>query len=385
MDDQIRGERVILRRPREADADDVLAAGNDGLIQRYLPELPRPYTREDALRWITEVSPAAFAAGGAGYVIADPGTDRLLGSARLGPPSEHTAEVGYWVAPWGRGRGVGTAAIGQLTAHTFERGLARLFIRTEPENTASQRVAIAAGYSRESVQRGAGVHPDGGRSDLIVWARLADDPPGPALRLLPDLPGYGGARGSGKLTDEVITLRPLTAGDAEDTFRVRQLDEVIRTSVPPVVPRFEEIRAKCERAESYWLAGLRAEFTIRDSATGGYAGEIALMYLEPSLQQAMLGYSIAPAWRRRGYATRAVRLVSDWSFGHTDILRLVAGTAPDNVGSQGVLAAAGFTREGLQRLRLPGFDGNRIDNVVFALIAPAAEAGTGQAPSQMTP
>jgi RimJ/RimL family protein N-acetyltransferase len=205
----------------------------------------------------------------------------------------------------------------------------------------------------------------------VVWSRLSDDS-GEPVRALPDLPGYDGARASGKLTDGVITLRPIIAADAEETFLLRGREEVVRTSVPPIAPSFESVLSFCERAEYSWLIGARADLVIRDAATGVYAGEIGLFYNEPALQQAIIGYSIAPDWRRKGYATRAVRLVTDWAFANTDLVRIAAGAAPENAGSQRVLESAGFTREAVQRMRLPGVDGKRIDDVLYVMFSPDA-------------
>jgi RimJ/RimL family protein N-acetyltransferase len=75
-----------------------------------------------------------------------------------------------------------------------------------------------------------------------------------------------------------------------------------------------------------------------------------------------------PAWRGRGYATRAVRLVARWAFDSAGVARLVAGTLPSNVGSQRVLEKAGFRREGLQFGRLPAADGGRVDDILFAML-----------------
>ena len=375
MDDLVTGDRVVLRRFRPDDADELVAACNDPMVQRFLSHLPQPYTYDDALSWINQGSGQAFASGGAAYAIADRATDALLGGAGMGYNRSGVGELGYWVAPAARGRGVATAAAKLLAAHAFAQGFRRLTLRTAPENTNSQRVALGAGFTRESVQRGGHRTPQGEPADMIVWARLAEDQDEPTPRRLPDLPGYDGARAGGKLTDGVVTLRPLIAADAEDTFLLRQLDDVVRTSVPPHRPDFDEILALCERAESLWLAGQRADFTIRDSASGGFAGEVMLLYNEPQLQQAVIGYSIAPAWRRHGYATRAVRLVSEWTFANTDVVRLFAGTAPDNVGSQRVLRAAGFAQEGLARKRVPGADGTRIDDVVTCCSPQAPEGG----------
>ena len=83
----------------------------------------------------------------------------------------------------------------------------------------------------------------------------------------------------------------------------------------------------------------------------------------------MIGYSMLPAWRGRGFPTRAAQLVSLWAFAETGIARLIAGALPTNLGSQRVLEKAGFKREAYLRSRLPGTDGRRSDDVQFALLA----------------
>ena len=83
----------------------------------------------------------------------------------------------------------------------------------------------------------------------------------------------------------------------------------------------------------------------------------------------MIGYSLLPEFRGRGFTTRAAQLVSLWVFAETDIVRLIAGALPTNIGSQRVLEKAGFTREAYLRSRLPGLDGVREDDVQFVLLA----------------
>lgn len=362
-EETIRGERIVLRPPRRADADDVAAACADAAIQRYIPAVANPYTRRDALHWITEVHAAERSLGGVLLVIADPQTDRLLGSVGLHRVAlvAGLAEVGYWVAPWARGRGVATSATDTLTCWGHRQGLYRVELLTDPENWQSQRVALGAGFRREGIRRGAGRHRDGTRHDLVVFARLADDPPGPAARLLPDLVG-------GTLSDGVVEIRPLWAQDADDLYGLRALPESIASTVPPVAPDRATVQRRCAEAPSHWLGGQRAELTIRDAASGHFAGEISLYYGDPLGGEAMIGYGLAPAWRGHGYATRAVRLLAGWVFEQTAIVRLVAGTAPENVGSQRVLERAGFTREGYLRSRLPGPGGTRIDDILYSLL-----------------
>jgi len=360
----------VLRRFRTDDADDVAAGCADPLTQQFLSLLPSPYTREDAVWWINEGAPAAFAGGGTAYAMADPDTDRVLGGCGYHPVRSGSYEMGYWVAPWGRGRGVATAAARALATDAFAAGAARVFLHTDQANAASQRVAIAAGFSREGVARGAGQRRSGERYDHIVWGRLATDPDGPRPRRLPDLPGPDGepAR-AGELTDGVIRLRRVEPADASHLYRLRALPEVVATSVPPEAPDRPGIERRCAHAEAAWLAGDRAAITILDAGTGEYAGEIGLYYMEPTTLQAMVGYSLMPEWRGRGYATRSVRLVADWAMRRVGVARVIAGTAADNLASQRVLERAGFVREGYQRARLPGPNGTRIDDIMYALVA----------------
>ena len=355
---------VRLRPYRDSDADDVATACGDPITQHFLPGLPSPYTRDDAVWWITEGAPAAWARGGAAYAVADPATDRLLGGVGLGgfEPEREKGEIGYWTAPWARGRGVATAAARALAARAFESGFARLELLAALENPRSQRVAFAAGFRLEGVRRGALPGSGGGaRRDAAAFARLAEDPPSPTARLLPDLPG-------GALTDGVVTLRPVGPGDVDFYYGLLNTPDVTATIVPPIGPDYEEVRLRCVRAEARWLSGERADLLIVDAASGRAAGDIGLYYGEPATGQAMVGYCLLPEFRGRGLATRACVLLARWAFGHTGIGRLIAGTNPTNVGSQRVLGRAGFRNEGYQRGRLPGLHGGRVDDVLFGLL-----------------
>src|SRR5262245_43903322 len=101
QDATIAGDGVVLRRFRPD------AAGcNDAVTQHFLHQLPSPYTHDDALWWINEGAPAAFAANGGAYAIAEPTSDRVLGGIGLHSQPFEVAEIGYWTAAWARGRGV---------------------------------------------------------------------------------------------------------------------------------------------------------------------------------------------------------------------------------------------------------------------------------------
>ncbi|MGW4497218.1 GNAT family N-acetyltransferase [Micromonospora sp. NPDC004336] len=359
----IEADKVRLRPFRPDDVADIAAGCADPLNLRFNPGMPQPYTEADARWWVTEGAPAAWAAGGAAYAIADATTDRLIGGAGVGQvvTPRRQAEVGYWVAPWARRRGVATAATRALADAVLRHGVDRLELLTHAENPASQRVALAAGFRHEGVRRSAGQVRGGGRSDLLAWVRLADDPPGPTPRLLPDLP-------DGRLTDGVVTLRPLGPEDVDLMYRLHTLPEVVANQAPPVPPARSAIERRCRLSESGWLTGDIARLLILDAVTGDPVGSCGLSYTDVAAGEASLGYALLPAARGRGLATRAVRLLAGWAFGPVGVARLVAGTVPDNVASHRVLEKVGFRREGLLRGRLPGLAGTRIDDLVFGLL-----------------
>jgi RimJ/RimL family protein N-acetyltransferase len=277
--------------------------------------------------------------------------DRLVGGLSLIEARPGVRELGVWVIPEERRRGVASKAVRTLT----EQADGRLEMVTDVADVVSQRVALNAGFTRESVRRGSG--PDGvGRPDEVVWAWLPGDPPGPAPRPLPDLR-------DGELRDGEVSLRPLGPADVDDLFPLVNLPDVrVRSVFPHERPRAEVAR-RCEHAASDWLAGHRAEFTIRVDDV--FAGDLSL-FNEAWSRQAMVGYSMLPEFRGRGATTRAVRLISAWAF-EIGIQRLVAGTAPDNAASQRVLEKAGFVRESVQRSRFDRPDGTRLDDFLHVL------------------
>jgi RimJ/RimL family protein N-acetyltransferase len=159
---------IVLRPWREDDAPAVYAACQDPEIQRWIPLVPRPYTRDDALAFVTGevgLGPHQFAIVEGGHVVGSIGmvVDDNNGSGR----------IGYWCAAHARGRGITSRALRRLCEHALdELGLQRLELITDPDNRRSQQVAEAAGFRREGVLRSHQRHPDGRRRDSVVYSLL---------------------------------------------------------------------------------------------------------------------------------------------------------------------------------------------------------------------
>jgi RimJ/RimL family protein N-acetyltransferase len=71
-----------------------------------------------------------------------------------------------------------------------------------------------------------------------------------------------------------------------------------------------------------------------------------------------VGYWVAPDARRRGVATRTVRLVLGWAFGVAGLGYVSMTAATENVGSNAVAERLGFTLEGTSRSAAVLLDGD---------------------------
>lgn len=148
--------RVVVRVFAAGDAPAVQAACDDPGVARWIYRAPSPYLLSDAETFIADSWRRLSAGERARLAIAEPGTDRLLGSVSLDLFGDRdAAEIGYWVAKSERRRGVASAAARLVMRWGFEElGLERLEILTYPGNAASQALAEKLGFRREGLLRG---------------------------------------------------------------------------------------------------------------------------------------------------------------------------------------------------------------------------------------
>ena len=171
------------------------------------------------------------------------------------------------------------------------------------------------------------------------------------------------------LADDLIALRP----PAE-----RDVDAITVACQDADIPRFTRIRHPYTRADAVefvkranhqWRTGGDAvSFAVTDLATDALLGAVGLVRLDDKRHVVEIGYWVAPDARRRGVATRAVVLLSRWAISEAGFERIELMTRLENVGSQGVAAAAGFTREGVLRAYVDLGKGGRDDVVMFSLL-----------------
>lgn len=160
----------MLRPWRRSDLDDASEGWMDPDVCRFAGStVHRP---SDARRHLDGQALAAVGGTELVFAIADPDTDRFLGSVSVLRIAweQARAEIGYWLAPWGRGRGAATAAVRALADWAVATyGFRRIELFIEPANVASLAVAERAGFTRERTLRSYEL-VQGRPLDLVLWS-----------------------------------------------------------------------------------------------------------------------------------------------------------------------------------------------------------------------
>ncbi|CAA9448359.1 MAG: hypothetical protein AVDCRST_MAG02-634 [uncultured Rubrobacteraceae bacterium] len=166
------------------------------------------------------------------------------------------------------------------------------------------------------------------------------------------------------LTDGTVVLRRWTVADlgcvraASEEGRIHEA-----TSVPE---RFTEKAgmAWIRRQQARIRAGQGWSLAICDARTAEAFGCVVLMP-RPQARVAGIGYWLVPEARARGYATKAVRLLTAWGLEAEELDRIEAWVEPGNDASVRVLSRCGFEYEGRLRSFLQ-FPTRRADALVFS-------------------
>jgi RimJ/RimL family protein N-acetyltransferase len=165
---ELRDGDLVLRPWTEDDVDAMVVGCNDPDVARWIPTIPSPYTREDALAFIRgEIRPDHQA-------LAIELDERVVGGIGMGLNSHvYRATMGYWIAASDRGQGVCSRALRLLSRHALDDlEVQRVDLITDPDNIASQRVAEKVGFQREGVLRAHLRHPDGRIRDSVMFSLL---------------------------------------------------------------------------------------------------------------------------------------------------------------------------------------------------------------------
>lgn len=168
---------VVTVRPwgERGDVEALVAACNDAEIATFLDLIPQPYTPRDAMAYVDLCRHGWRDGSSANFAVVVGG--RPVGSVGVRMLQDGVAEIGYWVAAGSRGNGLCTRAVRLVSQWVLERPeIARLQLRADEDNLASNRVALNAGFTREGVLRSSRYNARlGRRVDFVMYSLLPDE------------------------------------------------------------------------------------------------------------------------------------------------------------------------------------------------------------------
>jgi [ribosomal protein S5]-alanine N-acetyltransferase len=176
MDGRLHTERLLLRPLLPDDAEPLERLAGDRAIADTMISVPHPFTRRDALDWITAYGDAA--PGPHRYFATClSGAGELVGITALRDiDEEHAqAELSFWIGRAHWGRGLASEAAGAALQYAFEvLGLNRVTAFHMLRNPASGRVLGRLGFRQEGVLRQR-VRKWGVFEDVAAYAVLREE------------------------------------------------------------------------------------------------------------------------------------------------------------------------------------------------------------------
>ena len=180
------GDAVRLEPLDPSHAEDLLAAGADPEIWRYLP-IAQLNTVAEVTRWIDEAWKLAATGEQLPFAIVNPETGRAIGSTRYLEIHRNwrTLEIGWtWLAASAQRSAVNTECKLLLLKHAFEDlGALRVQFKTDGRNLRAQEALERIGAVKEGVLRKQRVNHDGYVRDAVYYSILDDEWPAAKERL----------------------------------------------------------------------------------------------------------------------------------------------------------------------------------------------------------
>jgi RimJ/RimL family protein N-acetyltransferase len=166
-----------------------------------------------------------------------------------------------------------------------------------------------------------------------------------------------------------VALRRFHLGDVATFVAYRSSEQVARfQSWDAPYPREEGERFIREIARDHPdTAGEWFQFAVGLRATRQLIGDCAAMPQAGDPRQCEIGFTIAPDYQGRGYATEAVRLLLNYLFTERGKHRITAYCDPRNAASVALLERLGMRREGHLR-ESTWAKGQWTDDLVYGLL-----------------
>ena len=173
-------------------------------------------------------------------------------------------------------------------------------------------------------------------------------------------------------TDDLVLRKPCMK-DAKDIFRYASDEEVARYVLWEPHRRLSETRMFVRELRGRCRAGWPSSWAVVLRESGTVIGTIGFVWYSSENNSAELGYSFSREHWNHGYATQALKAVTDILFRSLPLNRLEAQHDVRNPASGRVMQKCGYTQEGILRGRILN-KGEYVDTALYALLRSDWEA-----------
>ena len=164
---------LMLRPWHLDDVSAVFDICQDLAIQEFTT-VPVPYTKEIADFWV-RMSPQKYLEREKISLAGIRNGEVVLSVSIHGIHEfDHVGEIGYWVSPSARGEGLASLAVRMISDFAFGIGFRRLFAITFPDNLASQKTLLNAGFELETVLRDRMTRRNGTQANAVMFAKFPE-------------------------------------------------------------------------------------------------------------------------------------------------------------------------------------------------------------------
>lgn len=154
---EIKGEKIILRSLKKADADSLCLAANDRQVFRHISGVPYPYTLKDAEEYILYVQKRLNEQSSYELGITLKGEKEVIGMIGLknaDRDDKFSAEIGFWLGKKYWRQRIGSEAIRLMLDFAFnDINLHKVSAEVMESNEISLRLLEKIGFKKEGLLR----------------------------------------------------------------------------------------------------------------------------------------------------------------------------------------------------------------------------------------
>jgi ribosomal-protein-alanine N-acetyltransferase len=170
------------------------------------------------------------------------------------------------------------------------------------------------------------------------------------------------------LMTERLVLRRLEDSDANDIFKLRSDQELMRYVARPLAKTGQDALNLIHQVNDGIQSGESINWGITLKGTDRVIGVAGIVRTSPEHHRAEIGYLLASEHQRKGITAEAIKEILSFGFNQLHLHLIEAVTDPRNTASISVLKKLGFSMDGHFRENT-FYEGNFLDSMHFSLLS----------------